>query len=112
LLVVPSLESVLYANARQLEWNLKDGMNIQKAMDAGLKSAHKKTGSIGDGLINIEGVTHKHYLREELGLFLAGQGFKVMEIRKVEYRWNTEFENPPRWMKAPFPWDWMAVVEK
>ncbi len=112
MLVVPSLESVLYANARLLEWNLKDGMSVKKAMEAGLKSEHKKTGSIGDGLINIDGVTHKHYLREELEVFLKNAGFKPECIEKVEYKWDTEFDKPPKWMKAPFPWDWMAVCKK
>jgi SAM-dependent methyltransferase len=112
LLVVPSLESVLYVNARLLEWNLKDGMSVKKAMDAGLKSEHRKTGSIGDGLINIDGVTHKHYLREELEVFLKNAGFKPEIIEKTEYKWDTEFDRPPKWMKAPYPWDWMAIVRK
>jgi len=112
LLVVPSLESVLYANSRLFEWNLKGGMGVKKALAAGLKSEHKYSGSVVDGLINIEGVTHKHYLREELQVFLAGAGFKVREISKVEYKWDTEFEKPPKWMKAPYPWDWLVLAEK
>lgn len=112
MLVVPSLESVLYVNTRQFEWNLKDGMSERKALDAGLKSTHKKTGSVADGLINIEGVTHKHYLREELEVFLTGFRFKVQKISKVEYKWDTEFENPPKWMKGPYPWDWLVVLLK
>jgi hypothetical protein len=111
-LVVPSLESALYTNARQFEWNIKDGMSVKNAMKEGLAAAHKKSGSIGDGLINIEGVTHKHYLREELELFVKESGFKSAEISKVEYGWGTEFEDPPRWMKEPYPWDWLAVVKK
>jgi hypothetical protein len=112
MLVVPSLESVLYVNSRLLEWNLKAGMSLKKALEAGLKGEHKHSGSVADGLVNIEGITHKHYLREELEVFFADNGLKILEISKVEYKWDTEFEKPPKWMKAPFPWDWQVLARK
>jgi hypothetical protein len=31
---------------------------------------------------------------------------------KLEYGWKTEFSHPPRWMKAPFPWDWLVTARK
>jgi SAM-dependent methyltransferase len=112
MLVVPSLESVLYVNYRLFEWNIKDGMIRSKAIEAGLKSEHRKSGSVADGLINIDGVTHKHYLKEELVVFLKSAGFKPEIVEKIEYRWDTEFDRPPAWMKKPYPWDWMVICRK
>jgi len=112
LLVVPSLESVLYVNSRFLEWNLSEGLSVKKAMAAGLRGEHLHSGSVADGLINIDGVIHKHYLREELEVLLSVNRFKVLEINKIEYSWNTEFEKPPGWIRAPFPWDWMVLAKK
>ncbi|HRU39497.1 MAG TPA: hypothetical protein P5511_06440 [Candidatus Goldiibacteriota bacterium] len=84
-------------------------MSFEKAVKQGLAGEHCKSGSVADCLVNIEGVTHKHYIKEELQVFLRVSGFEVMEVGKVEYGWHTEFERPPRWMKEPFPWDWMAL---
>lgn len=112
MVVAPSLESVIYTNARLFEWNIKDGMSVKKAIEEGLKGEHRTKGSVGDGLINIDGVTHKHYIKEELQVFLEKTGFKTRKISKIEYGWDTEFEDPPRWMKAPYPWDWMALAVK
>ena len=40
------------------------------------------------------------------------QGLHVRRILKLEYSWATEFEAPPRRLKAPFPWDWLVIAEK
>ena len=64
------------------------------------------------GIVHIDGVPTKHYLREELEASLADRGFKVLDIDKLEYPWTTEFDAPPRWMKAPFPWDWFVVARR
>jgi len=110
--VVPSLESVLYVNSRLFEWNIRDGIKQDEAVDKGLRSAHAGKGSVSNGLINIDNITTKHYLKEELELFFKGAGFKIINMDKIEYSWKTEFESPPKWMRAPYPWDWMAVCEK
>jgi hypothetical protein len=36
----------------------------------------------------------------------------VASIEKVEYDWSTEFADPPRWMKDPYPWDWLVLSKK
>ena len=33
-------------------------------------------------------------------------------IEKINYNWKTEFNQPPKWLKEPYPWDWMCVAEK
>lgn len=60
----------------------------------------------------IDGVPTKHFLKEELNVLLAQKQMTVLEVKKLEYPWDTEFEHPPKWMKAPFPWDWLILARK
>lgn len=64
------------------------------------------------GVGEIDHVPHKHFLEEELTLNLNKSGFQVLEIKKIEYPWSTEFNRPPRWLHSPKPWDWMVVAKK
>ena len=62
--------------------------------------------------MRIEGVPTKHYLREEAIVFLEEEGFQVVSVDKIEYAWNTEFDDPPRWMGSPGPWDWLLIARR
>jgi len=107
LLVVPSLESALLASYRLIDWNLRDGESYRKAAaDLGI---FKRA---GEGLVDIDSVPTKHYLKEELEHLLSGYGFEVKAFHKVEYSWHTEFEKPAVHMKSPYPWDWLVEAEK
>ena len=108
LLVVPSLNSALLTAFRHLQWNLRDGMDPRAAQSA----AALNSKGLEHGIVHIDGVPTKHYLREELEASLADRGFKVLDIDKLEYPWTTEFDAPPRWMKAPFPWDWFVAAQR
>lgn len=108
LLVVPSLNSALLTAYRHLQWNLKQGMAPQEAQQ---KAALNSKG-LDHGTVYIDNVPTKHYLKEELEALLADRGFDVVAIEKLEYPWSTEFTAPPRWMKAPFPWDWFVVAQR
>ncbi len=113
LIVVPSLESALYANSMLFEWNINAGMGQAEAINNGIKPEHDKgEGAVSNGLVNINGITTKHYLSEELIIFLNKYGFHVEDIEKVEYNWDTEFNRPPLWMKEPYPWDWLVLAQK
>jgi SAM-dependent methyltransferase len=108
LLVVPSLNSALLTAFRRLQWNLRDGMPPEDAKrDAALKSR-----DLALGVVNVDGVPTKHYLQEEIEAMLAQRGLSVEVTEKIEYPWTTEFATPPRWMKAPFPWDWFVVARR
>jgi 2-polyprenyl-3-methyl-5-hydroxy-6-metoxy-1,4-benzoquinol methylase len=108
-LVVPSLESKLYTNIIASRWNV-DGDQDEKI--ASSKKAFELAKNIKQGVTDIDNVPTKHYLKEELELLLALEGFQVQSVEKINYTWKTEFHEPPKWLHGPYPWDWMCVAKK
>ena len=76
------------------------------------KDAIQKINNIKQGVTDIDNVPTKHYLKEELELLLALEGFEVTLIKKINYEWLTEFHKPPKWLAKPYPWDWMCTAKK
>ena len=109
ILVVPSLESKLFTNIIANRWNV-DGDHDEKV--ASSKKAFALAKNIKQGVTDIDNVPTKHYLKEELELLLALEGFEVVQVEKINYTWSTEFTDPPKWLKGPYPWDWMCVAKK
>ena len=108
-ITIPSLESWLLTSIIQQQFN------IDKSLFPATKNANeaiKKWNNIRQGNADIDDVPHKHYLKEELKLLLANEGFIAEEFQKIEYNWDTEFIKPPKWLKEPKPWDWMVVAKK
>ena len=113
LLVVPSIESAQLSDFRLIEWNLRSGIRPGSVVREAFGNADNiSSQNQRQGIVPIDGVPTKHYLREELLAMLESRGMRVMDIRKIEYPWETEFESPPKWMKSPYPWDWLAVAQK
>ena len=112
-LVVPSLESAILADLRLIEWNLKNGMTADDAVETCLQ-IQKQTDNprLCEGIVLINDVATKHYLKEELIFQLQNRGMETLEIDKIEYPWKTEYIRAPRWMKDPLPWDWLFVARK
>ena len=112
-LVVPALESTFLTDFRLIEWNLRDGLRPNHAVRSGFQ-AHRPTRKprVHEGVLRIDGVETKHFLKEELMILLKNRDMRILEIEKIEYPWKTEFAAPPRWMQAPFPWDWLLVAQK
>ena len=112
-LVVPALESSFLTDFRLIEWNLRDGMKPGRAVRGGFR-AHRPTGNprAHEGVVRIDQVETKHFLKEELEILLKNRGLRTLEVEKIEYPWTSEFTSPPRWMQAPFPWDWLVVAHK
>jgi 2-polyprenyl-3-methyl-5-hydroxy-6-metoxy-1,4-benzoquinol methylase len=108
-LVVPSLESKLYTNIIANRWNV-DGDHDEKIGSS--KKAYALANNIKQGVTDIDNVPTKHYLKEELELLLALEGFTVHAVEKINYTWKTEFTTPPKWLKEPYPWDWMCLAQK
>lgn len=110
--VAPSLESALFSTSRLFDWRLKTN-NARKngfAIKLGAKDA--RTVDVARGVLNLDGWLEKHYLKEELLVALQEVGFEVQHFEKVEYSWTCMFDKPPRWMKDPYPWDWLATCRK
>jgi SAM-dependent methyltransferase len=109
ILVVPSLESYLLANIVGNQWKIDRDILAKKISG---KEAMLKWNDIKQGNADIDHVPTKHYLQEELQLLLSREGFVMEECKKIEYKWDTEFLKPPKWLKAPYPWDWMIIAMK
>jgi 2-polyprenyl-3-methyl-5-hydroxy-6-metoxy-1,4-benzoquinol methylase len=109
ILVVPSLESKLFSAILAHRWNIDDE---RKERIGSTEKAFAIAKNIKQGVTDIDNVPTKHYLREELELLLNLEGFTVLQIEKINYEWTTEFHEPPSWLNAPYPWDWMVVAQK
>lgn len=109
ILVVPSLESKLYSNIIAHRWNVDDD---NKEKIESVEKAYALAKNIKQGVTDIDNVPTKHYLKEELELLLKLDGFTVDRVEKINYTWKTEFNNPPKWLDEPHPWDWMCIAKK
>jgi 2-polyprenyl-3-methyl-5-hydroxy-6-metoxy-1,4-benzoquinol methylase len=108
ILVIPSLESSMLTSIIRQRWDPdKDANNVIKRNKSGFQLKN-----ILQGNAEIDNVPTKHYLKEELQILLHNEGFKAEDFQKIEYKWDTEFLKPPKWLIEPKPWDWMAVAKK
>lgn len=111
LVVVPSLESVLFSSWRLIDWYRREKTDLDE-IPASELSYYKSKKDILQGVIQIDGVPTKHYLESELRVLFEEANLVVMAIDKIEYDWTSEFDMPPPWMKAPYPWDWLVECKK
>jgi 2-polyprenyl-3-methyl-5-hydroxy-6-metoxy-1,4-benzoquinol methylase len=109
ILSVPSLESGMLSTVLATRFKLDKKLLHENLTPA---KAREKWKNIQEGNKDIDGVPHKHFLREELQLILTMANFTVTDIQKIEYDWKTEFTKPPKWLKGIKPWDWMVVATK
>lgn len=109
ILVVPSLESSLYSSYVLEKINQK--REIEPTKESGTVSKNELV-KLRQGVVPIDNVATKHYLREELISTLNDIGLKVLKIDKVKYTWDTEIDNPPKSLKSPYPWDWVVLATK
>lgn len=108
ILVVPSLESWVLTRIIQHQW--KVDKNLFKKPSAAV--AARRYEEILQGNAEIDDVATKHYLGDELELLLSRQDFEIIDRKKIEYDWSTEFINPPQWLDQPRPWDWLVHAKK
>jgi SAM-dependent methyltransferase len=111
-IILPSMESYLFAAWRLMEWNRREGTLPEQIDPDELSGFQVGKTDLLQGLLKINGVTTKHYTAEELRVIFPVAGLKIMSLNKVEYSWNSEFSSPPKWMKAPYPWDWLVECRK
>ena len=64
-----------------------------------------------EGLFDVGGALTKLWTREELEELGPELAARTIAIERVEYDWSAELVRPPRSFGAPYPWDWLAVLE-
>ena len=112
LFVLPALESALLSAGRLIEWYRKEGVAPNEIAEDELSGFRGSKRDIIQGLIQIDGVVTKHYTDRELHIILEQTGFEITALERLEYNWNTEFSTPPKWMGAPYPWDWLVECRR
>lgn len=108
LLVTPALESALFATHRLVRWQREQGHSPKVAQ----QKARREMSDLDMGIVLIDGVYTKHYLKEELEDMLAMYGFELLGVDKLDYPWSRVFAEPPEWMGPPLPWNWMVTARK
>ena len=110
--VIPSLESKLFTAQQLIRWHEKDGVKAEEIPGSEFSHISKSRRATVQGLVKIDTEPTKHYLHVEILALFASAGFTVTAIEKLQYSWTTEFETPPKWMREPFPWDWLVECRK
>ncbi len=111
LLVVPSHESALYTNFRRLDWHVRAGLEADDAIRHSLP-LNGNVPQLEQGVRGIEGVKTKHFLREEIMVQLQDRSLRVEAVEKLTYDWDIEFPDPPDWLGAPHPWNWLVIAHR
>lgn len=112
IVVIPSIESILYASQRVIDWYKKEKVKPNDIPDTEFDYFKKSKRDIVQGIMTINGVPTKHYLATELHVWFEENGLTITALEKLEYSWKTEFASPPAWLQAPYPWDWMVECKK
>lgn len=112
LFVLPALDSVLYACWRLIEVYRREGIGVDAIPDSEFHYLKASRRRLVEGIIYIDDVPTKHFMRPELDVVFDQAGFKLTKVEKVEYTWDTELAAPPRWLNEPYPWDWLVECKK
>lgn len=107
-IVLPSLDSFFYSAWQLIEWNKKEGTAPEDIDPSDLSGFKGTKTDLVQGIVRIDDVKTKHYLEPELRVLFTNAGFGEIIINKLEYDWTSEFSSPPKWMKEPYPWDWIV----
>lgn len=108
LLVLPSLDSILFASWRLIDWYRQEGVKPEDIPASELSYFKGSKRDILRGIVHIDGRPTKHFSRSELEVFFSRANLRITTLDKIEYDWDTEFSSPPPWMGEPYPWDWLV----
>ena len=112
MVVVPSLESITHVYQTLVRCNVREQIDRRAAVSDITHLYEKEVLSPVDGIVSIGGTPTKCFTREEITVFLSEIGFSVQDVLRVEYPWEEEIEDAPRWLKEPYPWDWLIISRK
>jgi SAM-dependent methyltransferase len=107
-IVLPSFESYIFSAWRLIDWYKQEGTRPEFIDPDELSGFKTGITNLLQGFVTINGVVTKHYTEPELRVILPRAGLKITSLHKVEYDWHTELAQPPEWMQAPYPWDWIV----
>ncbi|MBL0740193.1 class I SAM-dependent methyltransferase [Chryseolinea lacunae] len=110
--IVPSLDSVLLSSLRLIDWYKSEGVSVEDIPASDIDYFKNNKREFVQGIVHIDRVPTKHYTPAELELIMQQTDVRINMLEKVEYEWTTEFNEPPEWMKAPYPWDWLIELRK
>ncbi|HTF18702.1 MAG TPA: methyltransferase domain-containing protein [Chryseolinea sp.] len=112
MIVVPSTDSMLYAAWRMIDWYRKEKVDVADIPASELAYFSGSKRDLLQGIIRIDGVATKHYSGPELQVLMNRAGLSLVKLEQLNYHWNSEFAEPPQWMQAPYPWDWMVICRR
>lgn len=112
IIILPSLDSALFTSWRMIDLYARDGIKPENIPAEEFHYNNQSALALFQGIIQIEGIPTKHYTESEIQVIFKDVGLEVTNIDKVEYDWNTELESPPKWLKDPYPWDWLVECKK
>jgi len=113
LFVLPSLESASLSSWRLVSWYDKEGVDLGDIPKNNLIHLNvNRQKEIMEGIVMIDKVPTKHYLITELYSIFNSENFVLQKLDRLEYGWETEFDSPPAWMQAPYPWDWVIEAKR
>ena len=112
LFVVPSMESTLFYAWRMIDWHRRDGVKGEEIPDSEFDYYKGSKRELLQGIVQIDGRPTKHYSHCELQVIFKEAKLEITAIDRLEYDWTTEFLEPPKWMKDPYPWDWLIECRK
>jgi len=110
--VVPSMESITHVYQAMVRCKARSEKSRTQSIAAMNRIYKKEVLSPVGGIVSIGGTPTKCYTREEIGIFLSEVGFTIEEIFRIEYPWSEEIDHAPRWLKDPYPWDWLIIGRK
>lgn len=111
--VLPALESASLSAQRLIQLYQMEGVKLSDIPKYDLNYLkNKDPKNVLEGIVDVEGTPTKHYLFGELYSLFTSDKFAVEAIDQLEYDWNTEFNAPPKWMRDPYPWDWIVEVKR
>lgn len=111
LMILPSMESVLYNGALILQKQLERYNESTAKRTAKIKFENKKY-DFFHGYYTDGNERQKFYYKHELGLFLKKAGFKDIEISKVKYPWGKDISDYEDFPDEEKLWDWFVKARK
>ena len=111
-IVLPSLESVFHTYHTLIRCQVRQGRKRHQAVRSMNRLFGTEVISPAEGIVTIGSSPTKCFMHEEIKMFLSDTGFEVTKIRRIEYPWTEEITNAPKWLKAPYPRDWLVIARR